>query len=218
MSNMALENNMDTTGKKKGRLAVISGFSGVGKGTVVKRLVEKYPYKLSVSATTRGMRPGEVDGVSYHFITKEAFEERIRQDDFFEYAQYVGEYYGTPKSFVLEEMEKGNDVILEIESEGAFKVKKILPEAMLIFMLPPSMAELRRRLEGRGTETREKIELRLQKAKEVELERALSYDFLIVNNDVESCCDELHHLIQTGEGLTPEASELISSLEKEVEL
>ncbi len=204
--------------RKKGKLAVISGFSGVGKGTVVKRLVEEYPYQLSISATTRGMREGEVDGKSYHFISKEEFERRIREDDFFEYAQYVGEYYGTPKSFVLNELKKGNDVILEIESEGAFKVKKQLPEAMLIFMLPPSMAELKKRLVGRGTETEEKIRQRLEKAREVELGRAALYDYLIVNDDVEACARELNHLIKTGEGIRPEGSELLAALEKESDL
>ncbi|MBQ7059186.1 MAG: guanylate kinase [Firmicutes bacterium] len=201
---------------RKGTLAVISGFSGVGKGTVVKELVKRYPYALSVSATTRDPRPGEADGISYHFITKEAFEERIREGDFFEWASYVDQYYGTPKSFVLEELEKGHDVILEIEAAGAMKVKSQLPEALLIYMLPPSMRELKRRLVGRGTETEEKIEKRLKKAKEEELEIAREYDFLIVNNDLETCISELHRIIQTRTGVSPGRSDLLTRLETEV--
>ncbi|MBO4886843.1 MAG: guanylate kinase [Firmicutes bacterium] len=201
---------------RKGTLAVISGFSGVGKGTVVKELVKRYPYALSVSATTRDPRPGEADGISYHFITKEAFEERIREGDFFEWASYVDQYYGTPKSFVLEELEKGHDVILEIEAAGAMKVKAQLPEALLIYMLPPSMRELKRRLVGRGTETEEKIEKRLKKAKEEELEIAREYDFLIVNNDLETCISELHRIIQTRTGVCPGHSDLLARLEAEV--
>ena len=201
---------------RKGTLAVISGFSGVGKGTVVKELVKRYPYALSVSATTRDPRPGEADGISYHFITKEAFEERIREGDFFEWASYVDQYYGTPKSFVLEELEKGHDVILEIEAAGAMKVKSQLPEALLIYMLPPSMHELKRRLVGRGTETEEKIEKRLKKAKEEELEIAREYDFLIVNNDLETCISELHRIIQSRTGVSPGRSDLLTRLETEV--
>ena len=201
---------------RKGTLAVISGFSGVGKGTVVRELVKRYPYALSVSATTRDPRPGETDGISYHFITKEAFEERIREGDFFEWASYGDQYYGTPKSFVLEELEKGNDVILEIEAAGAMKVKAQLPEALLIYMLPPSMQELKRRLVGRGTETEEKIEKRLKKAKDEELEIAREYDFLIVNNDLETCISELHRIIQTRTGISPGRSDLLARLETEV--
>ena len=201
---------------KRGTLAVISGFSGVGKGTVVKKLVERYPYALSVSATTRDPRPGEENGVAYHFITRNEFERRIREGDFFEWASYVDQYYGTPKSYVLRELEKGNDVILEIEAAGAMKVKQQLPEALLIYMLPPSMKELKRRLVGRGTETEEKIEKRLKKAREEELEIAKQYDFLIVNEDLEACIRELDRIIRTRTGISPRHSDLLARLEAEV--
>ena len=195
---------------------MISGFSGVGKGTVVKKLVERYPYALSVSATTRDPRPGEENGVAYHFITRNEFERRIREGDFFEWASYVDQYYGTPKSYVLRELEKGNDVILEIEAAGAMKVKQQLPEALLIYMLPPSMKELKRRLVGRGTETEEKIEKRLKKAREEELEIAKQYDFLIVNEDLEACIRELDRIIRTRTGISPRHSDLLARLEAEV--
>ena len=196
----------------KGTLAVISGFSGVGKGTVVKELVRRYPYALSVSATTRDPRPGEVDGVAYHFITKEAFLKKIEEGDFFEYASYVDQYYGTPKSYVLEQLEEGKDVILEIEAEGAFKVKEQMPEALLIYMLPPSMAELKARLVGRGTETPDKVEKRLRKAREEELDKARKYDFLIVNDDLEKCISELLRMIKTRSGISPEDRDVLEKL------
>ena len=200
---------------KKGVLAVISGFSGVGKGTAVKELLKKYPYALSVSATTRSPRPGEVPGVSYHYITKEEFEKRIEEGDFFEWARYVENYYGTPKSFVMEKLEVGQDVILEIEAEGAFKVRSQYPEAMLIFMVPPSMEELRRRLVGRGTETAETVAKRLKKAAEEELDKAKLYDFLVINDDLTACVEELHRVIQKHTGIQPAETDLLDRLAEE---
>lgn len=200
---------------KKGVLAVISGFSGVGKGTAVKELLKKYPYALSVSATTRSPRPGEVPGVSYHYITKEEFEKRIEEGDFFEWARYVENYYGTPKSFVMEKLEAGQDVILEIEAEGAFKVRSQYPEAMLIFMVPPSMEELRRRLVGRGTETAETVAKRLKKAAEEELDKAKLYDFLVINDDLQACVEELHFVIQNCKGIRPAETDLLERLAEE---
>ena len=200
---------------KKGTLAVISGFSGVGKGTIVEALVKRYPYALSVSATTRDKRPGEVPDVSYHYITREAFEEKIAEGDFFEYTEYVGNYYGTPKSFVLDKLAEGKDVILEIESDGALKVRAQYPEALLIYMIPPTMSELKRRLVGRGTESAEKVAKRLHQAVTIEMERARSYDLLIVNQDKETCIEELHRMIQTREGLSPDATDLLDRLEEE---
>ena len=200
---------------KKGVLAVISGFSGVGKGTAVKELLKKYPYALSVSATTRSPRLGEVPGVSYHYITKEEFEKRIEEGDFFEWARYVENYYGTPKSFVMEKLEAGQDVILEIEAEGAFKVRSQYPEAMLIFMVPPSMEELRRRLVGRGTETAETVAKRLKKAAEEELDKAKLYDFLVINDDLEACVEELHFVIQNRKGIRPAETDLLERLAEE---
>lgn len=200
---------------KKGVLAVISGFSGVGKGTAVKELLKKYPYALSVSATTRSPRPGEVPGVSYHYITKEEFETRIEEGDFFEWARYVENYYGTPKSFVMEKLEAGQDVILEIEAEGAFKVRSQYPQAMLIFMVPPSMEELRRRLVGRGSETEETVAKRLKKAAEEELDKAKLYDFLVINDDLAACVEELHSVIQNNKGIKPSETDLLDRLAEE---
>ena len=131
---------------QQGKLAVISGFSGVGKGTVVKRLVAERGYELSVSATTRAPREGEMDGREYYFIDRETFEARIAEGDFLEWARYVDNYYGTPRRFTMDKLAAGKNVILEIEAQGAFKVKEQYEEALLIFMVPPSMAELKARL------------------------------------------------------------------------
>jgi guanylate kinase len=199
---------------KQGKLAVISGFSGVGKGTVVKKLVAEKGYQLSISATTRAPREGEQHGREYYFITKEDFEKRIAEQDFLEYARYVDNYYGTPRSFTMERLEAGQDVILEIEAQGAFKVKEQYPEAMLIFMLPPSMTELKSRLIGRGTESDEVIAKRLHRAME-ELELARHYDYLIVNDTVESCAERLDQLIQTGDGQTSNPAALLDQLRDE---
>ena len=149
---------------KKGKLLVISGFSGVGKGTVVKYLKEhKDTYKVSVSVTTREPRPNEIPGVHYHYISNEQFETMINENKLLEYAGYVDHYYGTPREFVETNLNSGNDVILEIETKGALQVKKNMPEAILIFILPPSADELRNRLVGRNTETEEVINDRLKR-------------------------------------------------------
>ena len=182
--------------KKRGILIVVSGFSGAGKGTVMRALLEKYDnYALSISATTRNPREGEVDGREYFFKTTEEFEKMIAQDELIEYARYVNHYYGTPRSYVEEQLENGKDVILEIEIQGALKVKEKFPDTLLVFITPPSAKELRRRLIGRGTESMEVIEQRLARAKE-EAEGIDDYDCLIVNDDLESCVDELHSVIQ----------------------
>ena len=142
----------------KGILVVVSGFSGAGKGTVMKRLMEKYDdYALSVSATTRKPRPGEEDGREYFFRTRDEFEKLIEEDALLEYAQYVENYYGTPRSYVEEQLQAGRNVILEIEIQGAMKIKKKIPEALLVFVTPPTVEELERRLTGRGTETAQVI-------------------------------------------------------------
>ena len=144
--------------KRKGILIVVSGFSGAGKGTLMKKLMEDYDnYALSISMTTRTPRPGEVDGREYFFVTREQFEEKIGQDGLIEYASYCGNYYGTPKSAVEKKLAQGKDVVLDIEINGARSVSRLMPEAVLVYILPPDMAELRRRLEGRNTETEEMI-------------------------------------------------------------
>ena len=180
----------------KGILVVVSGFSGSGKGTVMKRLMEKYDnYALSVSVTTRNPRPGEKDGEAYFFRTKEEFEQLIREDGLIEYAQYVENYYGTPRKYVEEQLAAGKDVILEIEIQGALKVKEKFPETLLLFVTPPSAAELRRRLEGRGTETQDVIESRLSRAAQ-EAEGMDAYDYLIINDDLQECVQQMHEIIQ----------------------
>ena len=180
----------------KGILVVVSGFSGAGKGTVMKRLMEKYDdYALSVSATTRKPRPGEVDGREYFFRTRDEFERLIAEDALLEYAQYVENYYGTPRSYVEEQLQAGRNVILEIEIQGALKVRRQFPDALLLFVTPPSAEVLKNRLIGRGTETMDVIEHRLARALE-EAEGLEEYDYLVVNDVLEEAVREVHEIIQ----------------------
>lgn len=181
----------------KGVLAVVSGFSGAGKGTVMKRLLERYDdYALSISVTTRSPRPGEEDAREYFFRTREEVEEMIRAEELLEYAEYVGNYYGTPRFYVEEQLAKGKNVILEIEIQGAMKIKEKIPEAVLIFVTPPTVEELKKRLEGRGTESPEVIASRLKRAGE-EAEGMEQYDYLLVNDDLEECVEELHRIMSS---------------------
>ena len=181
---------------KEGILIVVSGFSGAGKGTIMKALLERYDnYALSISATTRNPRPGEEEGKAYFFKTIEEFEKMIAKDDLIEYAMYVGNYYGTPKAYVEEQLCAGKDVILEIEIQGALKVKEKFPNTLLLFVTPPSAEELRKRLEGRGTEIQEVIDGRMKRAIE-EAEYMDQYDYLVVNDELDVCVEEMHHLIQ----------------------
>ena len=182
---------------RKGILAVVSGFSGAGKGTLMKELLRRYAdrYALSISATTRRPRAGEEHGREYFFIAKDDFEQMIEEDALIEYACYVGNYYGTPKHYVLNQMEAGKDVILEIEMQGALKVKEEFPETLLVFITPPSAADLEKRLKGRGTETEAVIRDRLKRAVE-EADFMEQYDFLLINDQLELCVKELHGVIQ----------------------
>lgn len=182
--------------KKRGSLIVISGFSGVGKGTVVKRLVSDCGYNLSVSATTRAPREGEVNGREYYFMERSDFENLIDYGGFIEWTQYVENYYGTPKKYVEESLEEGKDIILEIEVMGALNVKKQFPDALLIFISAPSISELRNRLAGRGTESEETIIKRLKKATE-EVEDMDKYDYIIVNDDLEECINTVDSVIKS---------------------
>lgn len=180
----------------RGVLTVISGFSGAGKGTVVKQLLQEYDYGLSISATTRSPREGEQDGREYFFKTKEEFEKMIREHQLIEYAQYVGNYYGTPKEYVVQQLEQGKDVILEIEMQGALRVREILPEVNLIFLTPPTVDELERRLVSRGTETAEVIRERMARAKE-ESAYMKEYDYVVINDDLDECVENVHQLIRS---------------------
>lgn len=181
--------------KRKGILTVVSGFSGSGKGTVMKELLKRYDnYALSISATTRNPREGEKDGREYFFKTREEFEKMIAKDELIEYAKYVNNYYGTPKAYVEEQLSAGKDVILEIEIQGALKVKEKFPETLLLFITPPSAGELKRRLVGRGTETMDVIEERMARAAE-EADGMEQYDYLVINDDLEDCVEEIHRII-----------------------
>lgn len=180
----------------RGVLTVISGFSGAGKGTVVKQLLQEYDYGLSISATTRSPREGEQDGREYFFKTKEEFEKMIREHQLIEYAQYVGNYYGTPKEYVVQQLEQGKDVILEIEMQGALRVREILPEVNLIFLTPPTVDELERRLVSRGTEAAEVIRERMARAKE-ESAYMKEYDYVVINDDLDECVENVHQLIRS---------------------
>lgn len=183
--------------KRKGILIVLSGFSGAGKGTIIKTALERYDgYVLSISATTRNPREGETDGVSYFFKTKDEFLDMIRKDAFVEYARYVENYYGTPKAFVEQNLEAGKDVILEIEIQGAMKIREKYPDALLLFVTAPSADVLRDRLIGRGTETEEVIRSRLARANE-EAEGIENYDYLIVNDDLDTAVREFHEITET---------------------
>ena len=182
---------------KRGLLLVISGPAGSGKGTVIKTLMEKEKdIAYSVSATTRAPRPGEVDGVNYHFITVDDFKSRIKQGGILEYTEYCGNFYGTPKKEAEEVLESGKNLILEIEVEGAGNVKRLCPEAVLIMLLPPSHAEQEKRLRGRGTEPEDKILARLAKARE-EIKQLGLYDYVVYNRDGESekCAEDIISII-----------------------
>ena len=184
--------------KTQGILIVVSGFSGAGKGTLMKALMNRYSerYALSVSATTRSPREGEKNGVEYFFRTKEEFEKMIAKDELIEYAKYVDNYYGTPKAYVEEQLSAGKDVILEIEIQGALKIKEKFPDTLLLFVTPPDADTLKERLIGRGTETMDVIEARMKRAAE-EAQFMDQYDHLVINDKLEICVEEMHQIIQS---------------------
>ena len=202
--------------KRKGILIVVSGFSGAGKGTLLKSLVSKYEnYQISISATTRSPREGEKEGREYFFVAKEKFEDMISKGEFMEYAQYVGNYYGTPKKYVEDRMKKGKDVILEIEIQGALQIKKNYPDALLLFVMPPSILELKNRLLNRGSETMELIESRLRRAKE-EAMGIDEYDYIIVNEELDFSVEELHHVIEGAHHMTSRNMEWIREMREQL--
>lgn len=181
--------------ERTGILLIVSGFSGAGKGTLMKKLLETHDnYALSISMTTRQPREGEIHGRHYFFVSKEEFETAIAGDGLLEYAQYCGNYYGTPKSYVERCLQQGKDVILEIEIQGALKVKEKFPEAVLVFVTPPGADELKKRLVGRKTETMEVIDKRLSRA--VEEARGIeNYDYIVINDELERCTEEIHAIV-----------------------
>ncbi|MBQ9607963.1 MAG: guanylate kinase [Lachnospiraceae bacterium] len=200
---------------KDGFLIVVSGFSGAGKGTVVKRLVEEYGYSLSISATTRAPRDGEEDGREYYFKTVAEFQNLIDYNGFIEWAQYVDNYYGTPRKFVENEMKAGKDVILEIEVQGAMNVRKQYPNALLIFVTAPDAASLKSRLAGRGTETDEVINKRMKRAAQ-ESDDIDAYDYIVINDDLEECVKTVHSIIVSNKSLRENNLEFIDKIKSEL--
>lgn len=181
--------------KRTGILIVVSGFSGAGKGTLMKRLLERYDnYALSISMTTRLPRPGEEHGKHYFFVDRDEFEKHIEDDGLIEYADYCGNYYGTPRAYVEKCLGEGRDVILEIEIQGALKIKNKFPDAVLVFVTPPDAGELQRRLTGRGTETEDVIRKRLSRAVE-EAQGVENYDYIVVNDELEKCVEDIHAIV-----------------------
>ncbi len=180
---------------EKGVLLIISGPSGSGKGTIVERLVDDLGYRVSISATTRNPRPNEENGVHYFFKTKEEFEKMIEAGELLEHACFCDNYYGTPKEYVERQLVEGNNIILEIEVQGALQVKKKYNDAVLIFTMPPTIAELRRRLVNRGTEDMETIDKRIKRAEE-ELEYLPQYDYIVINDTVEQAVRDVDCIVR----------------------
>ena len=196
----------------KGILFVVSAPAGCGKDTILEQALSRnINLHYSVSATTRPMRPGETDGVSYHFRTRDQFEEMIAQNELLEHTEYCGNYYGTPRKTVEDMLASGKNAVLKIEIEGAANVKKLFPEAVLIFILPPSMQELDRRLRGRGTEDEPTIQKRLEQAK-TELSYAKNYDYVITNGDLEKAVDDLIAVVTAESFKVARNADLIENL------
>lgn len=202
---------------RKGILIVISGFAGTGKGTLVKGLISKYDnYALSVSMTTRNPRPGEVNGQAYFFVTKEEFEKTIAENGLIEHACYCDNYYGTPRAYVEEMLIKGKNVILEIEIQGALNIKKQFPDALLLFVMPPSAVELKNRLVGRGTETPEVVDKRMRRAYE-EAQGIENYDYIVVNDNIDECIEKTHSIIEAAHMQPSRNEEFIQKIRSELE-
>ena len=202
--------------KEKGLLLVISGFSGAGKGTVVKRLLELHnDYALSISATTRSPREGEQNGREYFFKSTEEFESMIDNSELIEYAKYVSNYYGTPKAYVEEQLEAGKNVILEIEIQGALNIKKMYPDAVLLFIMPPSAEELERRLVGRGTEDEATIKARLQRASD-EAKGVENYNYIVIIDKVDDCVEAIHSIVNSEKRKAVNNMSLINNIKEEL--
>ncbi len=196
----------------RGILIVVSGFSGAGKGSLMNAVMERYDgYALSVSATTREPRPGEKEGIHYFFKTVEEFRRMIQNDELIEYAGYVGHFYGTPRDFVEDNLNAGKDVFLEIEIQGAMKIKQKYPDAVLMFVTPPSAEELRRRLIQRGTETPEVIRARLERAAQ-EAEGVEAYDYIVVNDNLQDCAEMVDRIVKSEHNRTVGRISLIEEI------
>lgn len=197
-----------------GLLVVISGPSGSGKGTICKRLIEEIEnLSVSVSATTRKPRVGEIDGKNYFFIDEKEFLKKINNDEFLEYASVYGNYYGTPKKIVLNKLENGKDIILEIDIQGALKVKENYPRGVFIFILPPSLEELKNRIEGRGTDSKEAIHRRLKSAYD-ELNYAFQYDYVVLNDEVDTAVEKIKEIISAEKNKSTRNQALIKKIKE----
>ena len=199
----------------RGMLFVMSGPSGTGKGTICGELLKREDIFLSVSSTTREIRKGETDGVTYNYTTVENFKHMIDNGEMLEYAVYNGNYYGTPRAYVEQQLEAGKDVVLEIEIQGALKIKEKFPTALLLFVMPPSAEELRKRLTGRGTETQEIIDQRMHRAIE-EAQGIEQYDYIVINDQLEECVKELHALIGAAHNTPSRNEEFINNMREEL--
>ena len=198
---------------RKGLLVVVSGPSGAGKGTICQALLERTPLAYSVSATTRKPRAGEVDGVNYHFLSVEAFEEMIEKDGLLEWAKVYDNYYGTPLKKVEEKLAAGEDILLEIDTQGAMKVREKFPEGVYIFILPPSLAELERRIRGRDTETEDVLQKRLAAAID-EIEAGKCYKYVVTNDEVDGAVDSVCAILAAERRLVTRNGELFDEIEK----
>lgn len=203
-------NNMD------GILIVISGFSGAGKGTLMKRLLSDYDdYALSISMTTRAPREGEENGREYYFVSKEEFEKAISRDELIEHACYCDNYYGTPKAYVQNKLKEGKNVILEIEVQGAMQIKQKFPESLLLFVTPPSAYELEKRLKGRGTETNDVIAKRINRAVD-EAKSMDCYEYLVINDDLDECVKQMHEIIKAAKYASSRQDNTIKTIKSEL--
>ena len=198
---------------RKGLLVVVSGPSGAGKGTICQALLEKTPLAYSVSATTRKPRAGEIDGKSYYFLSVEAFEEMIEKDELLEWAKVYDNYYGTPLKKVEEKLAAGEDILLEIDTQGAMKVREKFPEGVYIFILPPSLAELERRIRGRDTETEDVLQKRLAAAID-EIEAGKCYKYVVTNDEVDGAVDSVCAILAAERRLVARNGELFDEIEK----
>lgn len=201
---------------RQGIFIIISGFSGAGKGTIVKKLIDETKLSLSISATTRPVRKGEVDGKDYYFIDKKNFENMIKNNELIEWASYCDNYYGTPKKYVMNELAKGEDVILEIEMNGALQVKKQFPEALLVFVTAPSAQEIKNRLNKRGTESSEIIQKRLMKSYQ-EIDSIDDYDYIVVNDGLDEAVSHIHSIIVAEHERATRNKDIKQVLKKEFE-
>lgn len=195
-----------------GLLIVMSGFSGAGKGTLMKRLLKDYDnYAFSVSMTTRSPRVGEVDGKDYFFVTREAFEETIKNEGLVEYAEYCGNYYGTPKAYVDEQLKQGKNVILDIEVQGAMQIKEKFPDALMLFVIPPSIEVLLQRLRARGTETEEVIQRRITQAR-TECTYMDRYEYLVINDDLDVAVKDMHSMVESAKFTVARRKDFITTI------